>query len=635
MNKMSVSRKTAIIWGILVILCSCGQVARADFVYGVPTKVPNINGYPTEESEPQISRDGLELYFLSDRADAKGEVSDNIWVSKRSTTRDSWSSPIKLDAPVNTTGVENAPSLSTDGLELYFSNGWYSSPAKLYVSTRAGKTDPWGPPVELAPPVNSECKQDCPCISADGLSLYFMSDRPGGGNNPSNSDIFVTTRTTKDGPWGEPVKLGPTVNSDQYEYTPFISPDGLSLFFARGYSKAHIHVCRRRTTADPWGPAEFFAPVNSGTGVFSGMPGLSEWNLSFSNDDPTLYFSRATDLFSNDFDIWQVEVIPILDFNGDGNIDATDMMSLIDNWGTDNTLYDIGPFAWGDGIVGAQDLAVLGEHMDVRGPVVVHSPGANTTEVPCDVVLSWTPGDFAQTHDVYFGTALEAVMNADRNAPLNVLVTQGQDPNTYDPPGLLEFGQTYYWRIDEVGVAPDFAIYRGPVLSFTTEPFARPIQGIVAQASSSQGGSRPEKTVDGSGLDASDGHSTTNTDMWQSAAAAGPHWIQFELGKVYTLHELWVWNSNQVIEPLVGFGAKTVKIEYSSDGTTWTALEGVPEFARAPGKPSYVADTKISFAGVQARYVKLTIEKGWGATPSVGLSEVRFFYIPDRSATNL
>ncbi|HSW02676.1 MAG TPA: hypothetical protein VLI39_21110 [Sedimentisphaerales bacterium] len=362
MNKTGYSRMMVMLCGVLAVLWSCGQIAQADFVYGEPTKVPNLNGYPTEESQPQISRDGLELYFLSDRADAKGEVSYNIWVSRRSTTRDPWSTPIKLDAPINTAGPETSPSLSADGLELYFSNGY----ADLWVSTRVRRDDPWSEPVKLPPPVNSENSEDTPCISADGLSLYFMSDRPGGGNNPSNSDIFVTTRTTKDDLWGEPVKLGLNVNSDQYEFTPFISPDGLSLFFARGYSKAHIHVCRRRTTADPWGPAEFFAPVNSGTGVFTGTPGLSEWNLSFSNDDPTLYFGRATNLFSDDKDIWQVEVIPILDFNGDVKVDEQDYLALTRHWGQDDLRYDIGPMGWGDRVVDAKDQQVFLETTEDR-----------------------------------------------------------------------------------------------------------------------------------------------------------------------------------------------------------------------------------------------------------------------------
>jgi hypothetical protein len=111
-----------------------------------------------------------------------------------------------------------------------------------------------------------------------------------------------------------------------------------------------------------------------------------------------------------------------------------------------------------------------------------------------------------------------------------------------------------------------------------------------------------------------------------------PHWIQYEFDQMYTLHELWVWNSNQMVEPYIGFGARTVKIEYSTDGTKWTPLEGVPEFARATGKAGYAHNTTVNFGGVSAKFVKLSIEKGWGTTPSVGLSEVRFFQIPDRPA---
>jgi hypothetical protein len=81
------------------------------------------------------------------------------------------------------------------------------------------------------------------------------------------------------------------------------------------------------------------------------------------------------------------------------------------------------------------------------------------------------------------------------------------------------------------------------------------------------------------------------------------------------------------VEPFIGFGAKSVKIGYSTDGTTWIPLANVPEFARAPGKPGYTPNTIVSFGGVSAKFVKLTIEKGWGSTPSTGLSEVRFFCI--------
>ena len=616
--------------GILAVVWSCGQVARADFTYGVPTKVPNVNTDSAEESQPQISRDGLELYFLSDRADTNGESSHNLWVSKRSTMKGPWSAPIKLPAPVNTAGPETSPSLSADGLELYFSDGIMSNAsADLWVSTRASKDDPWGQPVKLAAPVNSANGEDCPCISADGLSLYFLSNRPGVSSNPGNTDVFVATRPSKIDPWGEPVNLGPNVNTNYYEYTPFISPDGLSLFFSRGFQKAHVYVCKRRTTADPWGPAEFFAPVNSGTAVYSNNPGSAEWNLSFAQGDPTLYFSRATDIFSNDFDLWQVAVTPIVDFNGDGKVDEKDFLIMTQYWGQEYSRRDIGPRPLGDGIVDAQDLIVFLE--TAEGREIVLRPGPQASDVSPDVVLRWTSSQFAQAYDVYFGSSLVDVKSADRANPRGVLVSQGQTATTYDPPGLLESGRAYYWRFDFVSAGPNPTVYQGPVLEFKTKALAYPITGVTATASTMQPGTGPEKTIDGSGLTV-DQHGVAWNTMWLSTGAL-PNWIQYQFDKVYQLHEMWVWNSNQLIEPFMGFGARKVTIESSVDGTTWTPLSNVPEFARAPGAAGCTPGTYVSFGGVMAKYVRLTILSTWGNTSIAGLSEVRFFYIPDRPAT--
>ena len=70
--------------------------------------------------------------------------------------------------------------------------------------------------------------------------------------------------------------------------------------------------------------------------------------------------------------------------------------------------------------------------------------------MPLDVVLSWTADESAATHDVYFGTSFDDVNTASRSNPRGVLVSTGQDANTYDPAGLLEIRRTYYWRVDEV-----------------------------------------------------------------------------------------------------------------------------------------------------------------------------------------
>ncbi len=254
------------------------------------------------------------------------------------------------------------------------------------------------------------------------------------------------------------------------------------------------------------------------------------------------------------------------------------------------------------------------------------SPTDGATDVPNDTVLNWTAGEYAATHDVYLGTKSEDVESASRTDLKGILPSQGQTATSYDPAGLLAYGQTYYWRIDEVNKTPDNTIFKGKVWSFTIEPYAYPIKPMAATASSSQAGMGPEKTIDGSGL-AGDLHGTGDTTMWLSGGVS-PNWIQYEFDKVYKLHQLLVWNSNQMVESFLGFGAKQVTIETSSDGTTWATVANVPEFAKAPGTAGYAANTTVSLGGAQAKYVKLTINASWGGMATTGLSEVRFSYVP-------
>jgi len=255
-------------------------------------------------------------------------------------------------------------------------------------------------------------------------------------------------------------------------------------------------------------------------------------------------------------------------------------------------------------------------------------PADEATDVPGDLTLRWTAGEYAASHDIYFGISFQDVNDADRTVPLGVLVSEGQIQTTYTPPEPLEYGKTYFWRVDEVNAAPDQAIYKGKVWSFTVEPFSYPVTPTAAKASSVQPGAVPQNTINGSGLSATDTHSTDLATMWMTNGPR-PHWIQYEFDKVYRLHEMWVWNSNQPIEGIVGFGARNVTIEYSVDGVAWTALESVPEFAQATGSASYTANTVVDLGGAAAKFVKLTITQTWGSlTPQTGLSEVRFFYIP-------
>ena len=260
-------------------------------------------------------------------------------------------------------------------------------------------------------------------------------------------------------------------------------------------------------------------------------------------------------------------------------------------------------------------------------------PEDGAMDVLRDIVLSWMPGESAETHDVYFGTNPEDVANADRGNPLDVLASEGQSEIVYDS-GLLNFGETYFWRVDEVGAVPG-TVFTGPVWDFTVEAylFTLGAEQISVTASSVQKPEMgPEKTIDGSGLDEDGLHSTEETDMWLSGVA-GPEapWLQYEFDATYKLSEMRVWNYNAEFETALGFGLKDVTVEYSVDGADWTVLDGVGQFVQGPAEEGYAYNTVVDFGGVPARFVRLTADSNYDSHGQYGLSEVRFLYVPARA----
>jgi hypothetical protein len=257
-------------------------------------------------------------------------------------------------------------------------------------------------------------------------------------------------------------------------------------------------------------------------------------------------------------------------------------------------------------------------------------PDQGAVDVPRDVVLRWTPADTAPAtngHRVYFSNVEADVKNGAATANRGTVSLPEFDVMSL--PVRLVYETTYYWRIDEASTTGWSA---GPVWHFTTEPFAYriPSSAITATASSRHNDSMtPNKTINGAGLDASDGHSTAEADMWMSSnAGPQPSWIQYEFDEVYSLKEMWVWNFNQTLEPLVGFGIKEASIQYSADGVTWATLAERTQIARAPGTAGYAHNTTLDFGGVAARYVRITAISSWGGGSQYGLSEVHFYYVP-------
>ena len=356
-----VNRDLIVLLAFVAAIVVGGGNAIADFTFGEPTNLgPRINS-PADECLGCISEDGLSLYFFDwtgskydVRPDGYGQ--EDIWIAMRATTDDDWEEPQNLGPPINTEFRDLTPDISGDGLVLYFSSN-RSGSWDLYVATRATTDDDWGEPNSLET-INTLYGEACPRIAPDGLTLYFSdiyNFRPGG---QGGVDIWVATRATTNDEWGEPANLGPIVNSSSHDFTPSISADGLSLFFGSyrpgGFGSWDIWVTTRQTTNDAWRePKNLGSPVNTS---------FSDDTPDISPDTSTLYFkSRRPD--GGDHDLWQVSIDSVVDLNGDGIVDAEDMCIIVDYWGTDNQLCDLGPMPWGDGIVDVQDLIVLAEHL--------------------------------------------------------------------------------------------------------------------------------------------------------------------------------------------------------------------------------------------------------------------------------
>ncbi|MBN2272418.1 MAG: protein kinase [Sedimentisphaerales bacterium] len=187
--------------GLCLLLGLDTQPAQADFTFGelvnLKTLIPFID--PMHEAVDCFSSDGLEIYISSNRPGGYGDW--DLWVLRRSST----------DAD-------------------------------------------WGPPENLGPNVNTSADDSVACISPDGLTLYWDSKRPGG---LGYYDIYMSTRDTKDDPWGPAMNLGPMINSSSTDASAWVSPDNLELYFASyrsgGYGSADIYVAKRARATDPWG----------------------------------------------------------------------------------------------------------------------------------------------------------------------------------------------------------------------------------------------------------------------------------------------------------------------------------------------------------------------------------------------
>ena len=174
-----------------------------------------------------------------------------------------WGKRINAGPPLNTPDNEGAQSMTADGELLYFTacnRNDGKGRCDIYLSRRKDGT--WSRPLNLGAPVNSRYSEKHPSVSADGRVLYFSSDRPGG---KGSYDIWMSTRTGDT--WSAPVNLGDSINTPGLEQSPFIHPDGQTLYFSSdgwpGMGRGDLFFSRKGEDGLWSAPGNLGFPVNT------------------------------------------------------------------------------------------------------------------------------------------------------------------------------------------------------------------------------------------------------------------------------------------------------------------------------------------------------------------------------------
>lgn len=184
---------------------------------------PPINTYENEGAET-ISADGRTLvYTVCNRREDYGSC--DLYISEFNKKTQNWSKPRNMGRPVNSAAWESQPSLSADGLTLYFTSSRNKN-KDIFVSRRAYKGARWSVPEKLG--FNTADSEEGPFIHADGQTMYFSST---GYVGMGKADLFVT-RQQPDGSWSEPQNLGYPINTKSHEGALIVSLDGKTAYFA-------------------------------------------------------------------------------------------------------------------------------------------------------------------------------------------------------------------------------------------------------------------------------------------------------------------------------------------------------------------------------------------------------------------
>ncbi len=246
---------------------------------------PNVNSEHFEYF-PALTADEQTIIITRNQRNKNGgrDYQEDFYGSWRDESGE-WSLARNLGEPLNTDNNEGAQTISPDGRWMFFTGCNRRSgqgSCDIYFSRREGND--WTEPVNIGPPVNSRKWESQPSIAPDGRTLYFSSSRDGG---EGKKDIWYSVINER-GFWSQPVNLGTNVNTSGSEESPFIHPDGKTLYFAStghpGMGMSDIFVSRKQEDGS-WSKAMNLGyPINTANDENSLIVGASGEKAYFASD---------------------------------------------------------------------------------------------------------------------------------------------------------------------------------------------------------------------------------------------------------------------------------------------------------------------------------------------------------------
>jgi hypothetical protein len=269
---------------VLVLLGACGRIgftAQSDATssdgalgaFSAPMPIAELNS-ASEDDDPTLTDDELEIYFTSTRPN---DIGEDIWRSQRASTSDPWGTPTNV-AELNTAASEATPELTSDGLTIFLARDGGATGTDIFVSTRAARDQPWSVPVPVTELVSNNFDWAA-ATSPDQLTMIFTRGAP-----LTDAQLLLTTRASVGNAWSTPVVVLDVTG--QQENQAWL--DEVDIYYT--INSSSLQTIYR---ADRIGSAGFGPPV-----------AIPEIDLAGSESDPWLSPSTRAIYFEHEDDLY-------------------------------------------------------------------------------------------------------------------------------------------------------------------------------------------------------------------------------------------------------------------------------------------------------------------------------------------